>query len=378
MRSNTLAALLATTTLALLACGGEEPSPQPPPPPSPPAATAAIAAPGDAAPPAAPPKPVLADLVESSLKATHDGFNAHDPAMMATAVTDDVAVFDYGTGETHGKGDFQSGMAQLFSFFGDARFVTNRVWKTGNVVITEITWAGTMTGDVMGMKATGKPVGQVRLHIYWFNDDGLIKELHEYADDAGLMAQMQGKKGAPPVPVLPTNSPEIHLAAGTPEQDKLGEWAKEMDDAFNKDDAKAVVGALADDADYWLNTTGLPAAKGKKSLGKELESFFKAFPDQKWTTTNAWGIDGFGVVEHAMTGTFKGPFGPIRPTGKKVIAWHQVDITQPSADSKVQHGWGYANLVEMLAQAGALPRPGEKAAKAQSKGGGGAGAMPRK
>ena len=25
---------------------------------------------------------------------------------------------------------------------------------------------------------------------------------------------------------------------------------------------------------------------------------------------------------------------------------------QPTADGKVQHGWGYANMVEMLAQAG--------------------------
>ena len=32
-----------------------------------------------------------------------------------------------------------------------------------------------MTGDMMGMKATGKPVGQMRLHVYWFNDDGLVE-----------------------------------------------------------------------------------------------------------------------------------------------------------------------------------------------------------
>ena len=371
MRSNLLAALLTTATLAVTACAGEPQAPLTPPPPPAPVETAAVAPPPSGlTPPAPPPKPPLADLIESSLTATREGFNAHDPAKMATAVTDDVAVFDYGHGETHSKADFQNGMAQLFSFVGDAKFAPSRVWKKGDVVILELTWAGTMTGDVMGMKATHKPVGQVRLHVCWFNDDGLIKELHEYADDAGLMAQMQNKKGAPPVPMLPTNPPEVHVAAGTPEQDKLGDWAKGMDDAFNKDDAKAVVAGLADDAYYWLNTTGMPATRGKKDLAKELQAFLKAFPDQKWTTTNAWGIDGFGILEHSMSGTFKGPLGPVRPNGKKVTAWHWVDITQPAADGKLQHGWGYANPMELLAQAGALPvTPSEKPTKAPSKGG---------
>jgi ketosteroid isomerase-like protein len=376
MRSNILVALLTTTTFALSACGGEPQAPLAAPPPPVPVAAAVAPPPADST-PAAPAKPALSELIENSLEATHEGFQAHDAAKMATAVTDDVAVFDYGVGETHGKADFQSAMAQLFSFAGDARLATNRVWKKGNVVISELTWAGTMTGDVMGMKATHKPVGQMRLNVYWFNDDGLIKELHEYADDAGLMAQMQNKKGAPAVPELPTNQPEVHVAVGTPEQDKLGDWAKGMDEAFDKDDAKIVLAGLADDADYWLNTTGMPAAKGKKELGKELQSFFKAFPDQKWTTTNAWDIDGFGIIEHSMAGTFEGSFGPVHPTGKKVTAWHQVDIMQPAADGKLQHGWGYANSIEMLAQAGALPRmPGEKPAKGQAKVG--HGAMPKK
>jgi hypothetical protein len=60
-----------------------------------------------------------------------------------------------------------------------------------------------------------------------------------------------------------------------------------------------------------------------------------------------------------MAGTFKGTFGPLHGTGKKVTAWHAIDIMQPTADGKVQHGWGYQNTIEMLAQAGALPKKGE-------------------
>jgi predicted ester cyclase len=367
MRSNILAALLTTTTAALIACGGETPPPAPPPPP-PPVEAPVAAAPTDTAPPAPPPKPALADLIKVTMKTMREGFNGHDPAKMATVVTDDVADFDYGAGEVHNKAEFQAGMAQLFSMFSDAKYATNRVWAKGNVIISELTWTGTMTGDVMGMKATNKPVGQIRLHVYWFNDDGLIKEVHEYADDAGLMAQMQGKKNAPSVPVLPTNPPDVHVAAGTPEEDKLADWVKSTDDGFNKDDVKAVAAELTDDVDYWVSFSGMPAIKGKKDLTKELGGFFKSFPDQKWTATNAWGIDGFGIVEHTMTGTFKGPFGALRPTGKQVTGWHNIDIIQPTSDGKIQHGWGYGNAMEMMSQAGALPKPSGKAAPAAAKG----------
>lgn len=365
MRSTIVAAL--TVTLTLAACGGEEPPPQPPPPPPPPTETAvATPPPADTTPPP-PPKPALAELMRDAMKGIHESFNAHDAAKMASFVTDDVAVYDYGGAETHSKADFQSGMSQLFQSFSDAKTASDRVWKKGNVVIAEVTWTGTMTGDMMGMKATNKPVGQMRVHIYFFSDDGLVKELHEYADGAGLVAQIEGKKTAPPVPTLPTNPPEMHLATGDADQDKLIDFVKAGDDAFNKDDPKAVLAGTADDADVWLNFGG-PAMKGKNELSVGLKRWFNAFPDQKWTTVNAWGIDGFGIIEHTMSGTQKGPLGPLRATGKPVSNWHWVDILQPAADGKMQHDWGYANLVEVMSQTGALKRHEEKpASKAPKK-----------
>jgi hypothetical protein len=138
------------------------------------------------------------------------------------------------------------------------------------------------------------------------------------------------------------------------------EWAKASDDTMNKDDAKAVVATLADDADYWLNLSGQPAMKGKKENAAGLAAFYKAFPDQKWTPTNAWGIDGYAILEHTMSGTQKGPLGPMRASGKAVTGWHWADIMQFTADGKLQHGWGYANPIEMMAQTGALKHPGEK------------------
>jgi steroid delta-isomerase-like uncharacterized protein len=357
MRTKTLAAMsVMTLTMVLAACGGEAPAPvaPPPPPPPPPATASATPPPADTTPPAPPPKPALADVIPQTLKGIGEAFNAHDANKMAGYFTDDASVFAYGEPETHSRGDLTTGMSQFFTAFPDAKSAATRVWIKGNVAISEMAWAGTMAGDMGPMKATNKPVGAMRLHIVTFNDDGLVKEMHEYGDDGVTAMQASGKKGAAPVPTLPTNPPEMHVSKGTPDEDKLADWAKAQDDVFNKDDAKGVLATMADDADYWINLGGGPAMKGKKDNQKGLTSWFKAFPDQKWTVTNAWGIDGFAIIEHTVSGTHKGAMGPLPASGKPVQSWHWVDIMQPTADGKLQHGWGYANMFEMLAQTGQL------------------------
>lgn len=357
MRHMNLTALT-LTTLALVACGGEQPAPQPPPSvPPPPASAAASAAPppADTTPPP-PPKPTLAELIPRTLKGISDALSAHDAKKLASYYSEDCVVEAYGTPDcdSHGRDEVAKAAQRSVDAFGDSKAAATRVWLKGNLAVVEVVWAGTMTSDIMGIKASKKPVGQTRLHVLWFNDDGLVKEQHEYGDGAGLMAQLKGLKAAPAVPTVPTGAPEIHVSKGTPDEDTLAEAGKKMDETFSKDDVKAVLATVADDADYWVNISGGPAIKGKKDLTKDLTNWFKAFPDQKWTPTNSWGIDGFEIVEHTLSGTQKGPMGPLAASNKQVTNWHWVDIIQPTADGKMQHGWGYANLVEMMAQTGAI------------------------
>jgi len=300
-----------------------------------------------------------------ALQGIGDAFNAHDAQKMASYVTDDCGVYSYGSGETHSRGDMTTGIGGFFTAVPDVKMARTRVWTKGNVAVLEEVWSGTNTGDMGPIKASKKPVGGVIVEVYMFNDDGLVKEMHEYGDDAGMIKQMQGKKDAPPVPALPTNPPETHMGKGTPDEDNLASWAKGTDDTFSKGDPKAAIALWADDGDMYVNSD--PAVKGKKDVGKELGSFFKAFPDQKWSSTNAWGIDGFAIIEHGMSGTHKGPFAKNPATGKAVQGWHWIDILQPTADGKVQHDWGYANMNEVLAQIGALKMPGSDQGKAPGK-----------
>jgi ketosteroid isomerase-like protein len=364
MRSSRSAALLAISSTLAVACGGEEPAPQPPPPP--PAVSASASA--SPAPPVVPPppKPSLAELIPQTLKGIGEAFNAHDAKKLASFYTDDCTVDDYGTPEAHGPDDVAKGLQMLFDGFGDAKTAPLRVWIKGNVAISEFVWQATMTGDMMILKASKKPVGQIRVHVSWFNDDGRVKEEHDYGDQAGLIAQMTGRKGAPPVPAIPTNPPDVHLAKGTPDEDKLADWAKGISDLFNKDDPKAIVGQVATDADNWINFTGAPAAKGINEITKDLAGWFKAFPDQKWSSSNAWGIDGFAIIEHTVTGTQKGPLGTLVASNKPVANWHWIDVWQAGSDGKIQHSWGYANLLELQLQTGAFKLPIGKAAGKES------------
>jgi limonene-1,2-epoxide hydrolase len=289
-----------------------------------------------------------------ALEGIFDAANADDASRVASFFSDDVAIYFYGslvTSEMHGRSAFVDRFKK--TPFSDTKTAPTRIWMKGNVAVVELTWTGTMTGDAKDLKATNKPIGQKRAIVYAFNDDGLVKEEHIYSDSLGLRAQMRGDKKAPPVEPHPTGAAEVHIAKGTPDEDRLVDWAKKLDDAFNTDDVKQAAATLADDVVY--DAWGLPLLKGKKENVKDLQGTFRAFPDQKWTPTNVWGIDGYVVIEHVFTGTQKVPYGRMtKVTGKPVTGQHFLEIWQPSADGKLAHGWGYTNPVEAMEQAGAM------------------------
>ncbi len=297
------------------------------------------------------------------MKGIADAFNAHDAKKVASYYASDAVIASYGAPDAHGPDEIAKGMDSfVFAPFADAKEAPMRAFIKGNVVVVETAWSGTMTGDFMGMKATKKPVGQIRLGV-------LLVQRRRPRERAARVRRRRGPHGADDGKegragrsrLADEHARDVHLAKGTPgPKDKLVDLAKGVDDLFSKDDAKAAVAGMVDDADYWINISGGPAMKGKKDLAKDLDGFFKAFPDQKWATVNAWGIDGFAIVEHTMNGTQKGALGALRASNKDVKDWHWLDIVQPNADGKVQHGWGYANLLEMMQQTGALKMPSDK------------------
>ncbi len=338
-------------------CGGQAPpAPQSPPAPVEPVASTPPAPAPPPEPPsdAPPPKPSLQLQMQDAIKALADAFDAHDPQKVAALYEDGASATAYGTWEAHGRVELAAKLHEFFVAFADAKSVTMRAWTKGNVVVQETAWAGTMTGDFMGHPATHDRVGQLRAEVLVFDSDGLVKEMREYADDAGLVAQMTGAKDAPRPPLLPTNEANVHVSVDMPEDEKLAAFGQAGSDALAKGDVSTIVAALADDADVWVSFGGKPATRGKKALTKALSVWEKAFPDQKWTTTASWVVGGFAIVESAMTGTQKGPLGTLRASNKLVADWHWLTVIQPTAGETVSHVWAHANLFEMLRQTGGL------------------------
>jgi steroid delta-isomerase-like uncharacterized protein len=331
--------------------------PPPPPAPSVTATASAPPAPTESAAPAPPPKPALSDLIPQALKGIADAVNAHDAKKIASYYADDAIIAAYGYPATNGHDGVAMMLQSMFAALPDLKSAAPRIWIKGNVAVVETVWSGTMTGDFLSLKATKKPAGNQGVFVYTFNDDGLVKEARQYGDDAGFLAQMKGSKGAPPVPVVPTSAPEIHVAKGTPDEDKLADWVKSIDETVSKGDAAATAALVSDDGDVWTNVAAAPAAKGKKDLSKAVGAWTKALADQRWSTTNSWGIDGYAIIEHSVSATQKAAFGTLPASTKAITGWHWIGIVQPTADNKIAHAWGYANALEAGQQTGALKLP---------------------
>ena len=97
-----------------------------------------------------------------------------------------------------------------------------------------------------------------------------------------------------------------------------------------------------------------PGREGPKALFTMLRS---AFPDLKATIEHLI-AEGDKVVLHmTWTGTQKGEFMGVPPTGKR-ISIDVIDIIRIAGGKYVEH-WGVMNSMAMMQQLGAMPAPGQ-------------------
>jgi predicted ester cyclase len=104
---------------------------------------------------------------------------------------------------------------------------------------------------------------------------------------------------------------------------------------------------------------GMPPGKeGVKLFVKALRS---AFPDLK-ITLGLQVAEGDLVVQQATTtGTMKGAFAGMPPSGKKAT-WEAIHITRIKGDKIVEH-WAVQDQLGMLQQLGFIPTPEAAAAR---------------
>jgi uncharacterized protein (TIGR02246 family) len=294
-------------------------------------------------------KASLSQLIARAHQGMSGAYNQHDAERFASFFADDAAAIFFGLPDAHGRAEIAAGMKRALSAVADAKTLDVRTFEKGNVQVVESVVRATMTGDFMGIKATKKSVGDRRVAIAWFNDDGLVSRWHEYADMPGMIAQMKGAKDAPPVPEFPDDDADDHVATDTGDEDKLAGWFNGVNDAYNQDDPRAVDALDGPEGEATLYFFG-----GKSISGKALSAFHvdfvKAFPKAKFAVDSAWGIDGFVVAERTMTATHKGPFGDL-PASNREVTTHFAEVIQPGDGGKIARTWSYGNLGELTAPA---------------------------
>lgn len=348
--------------LLAVACGGAEPEP-----PKAPETTAVATTPAPPAPPAPtpePPKPSQAELVQKNSQIAMEGWAQRDAKKIASTYAENAVVKSAGFADVTGREAIQKDFQGRFDAFSNSKVGVSHVFSKGDVTVTVFQFTGTHSGEYRGYKATEKPIGFTGAEVTWYDQNGLVKESHEYWDFPTVLTQAGVIKGkARPIPAI-SEKPMVVVANDADGEAKRVEMAKGWIAAM---DAKKDADVLAVSADDFVldPMTELESVKGKDANKKVLQAMFKAFPDGKTTVANVWGIGDFVITESSFTGTHKGQMGPMKPTNKS-ITMHGLDVAQ-FANGKVAHVWSFGNSAEALSQVNAMPKPTATAAKTDAK-----------
>jgi steroid delta-isomerase-like uncharacterized protein len=303
------------------------------------------------------PKKSMAEMQLATIDAMIAAANAHDVKKYVANFSPTAVVHSPPTPDATGRDAIEKNMQRVMAAFPDAKMTKGRVWQKGNVVAREWSVTGTNTGEWMGQKATGRPMGFVAVSVETFDDDGLIKEGHGYVDGMTVRSQLDPKAAPGSFRTIDKTplSTDVHMSKGTPEEhkniDAMNTAYKLIDDHKTAD----VLAMMTDDV-VFTDYSQPGEMKGKKAVGGWFGVMFKAIPDMKQTMGTQIAADDFVITEGAIVGTQKGAMGPLKASNKPVNV-HFVDVIQLK-DGKMAKGATYMNSVEMLVQIGVMPMPG--------------------
>jgi steroid delta-isomerase-like uncharacterized protein len=123
-----------------------------------------------------------------------------------------------------------------------------------------------------------------------------------------------------------------------------------LDQAWNEGDLSAVEEFYA--ADVVLHGS-IPGAKGVEGVRRVISAYRAAFPDLQITIEDLV-AEGTKVVNRwLMTGTQKGEFMGVAPTGKRVTSTG-ISIVSVE-DAKIVEIWGESDRLGLMQQLGAVP-----------------------
>lgn len=128
-----------------------------------------------------------------------------------------------------------------------------------------------------------------------------------------------------------------------------------MEEVLNKHDVSILNQFMVEDFVDHNQFPGLPQGiEGQRQLFSLL---FRAFPDQRYTIDDIVAEGDKVVVRSTGTGTHKGEFLGIPPTGK-TVRFEGFDMVRLVNGKWVEH-WGLFDSAGMMIQLGVMPMPGQ-------------------
>ena len=358
---------------AMLACGGagdEAPPPLPPaPPPAAPPPASVDTAPAPAATADQTPAPKSpSDKILATIQGLTDAVSANDAAKAASFYATDGAMKHIGSPDESGRDAIAAGLTQFFTAFPGCKIGNKRILVGDHVAVDEWVFAGTNTGPGFGGgPSTGKAVGVNGVSVFVFNDDGLIKEEHEYFDSPTMLAQLGlSKDKGRDLAALPTST-EVHVREGLA---RRGEERRRDEGraAHLRDEGRQDVRLLLRRRFHVEDYTMPAPTSGKAPMVQMFKDGSKAFSNTKMSC-QSWAADDFAADECAMAQKMTGPLTVGKkkiPATNKDVTFHGVDVVQLK-DGKAVHGWSYADGLEFATQSWPREAGGEEGGRQEDR-----------
>jgi steroid delta-isomerase-like uncharacterized protein len=252
----------------------------------------------------------------------------------------------------------------LMTAFPDSKITPTSLISAGERAVVQWTFTGTHKGELMGEKATDKPVGVTGASFLVFSKDGKVLRENRYMDFGTILGQigkpLPGGQKTRPVEAVPTAALEVIVAVPGEEAKGVG-VLKKYYELTQKRDHPAIAALLAED--LVISNNREAADMTKADFVKLQPSADKAFIDEGTVVKQCLNAGEVGACEYEWTATLKRPAMGMPATGKTGTI-HEADVAR-SKDGKLASVHGYGSRMEWLVAFGALkPKPFVAAAAA--------------
>ena len=149
--------------------------------------------------------------------------------------------------------------------------------------------------------------------------------------------------------------PLTHLMVSSPstqEEQKNKQVVRQFFELLDRHDTDRIGQLLVSSTNYYFHIGGMPSVDWNEHKGI-LTGVNNAFPDLHHEIVDMVAERNKVAVRLNVTGTHKGEFQGIPPTGKKLYLYEMGFIT--IIDGKITEGWISADTMGLLQQLGALP-----------------------